>query len=138
MPAKKSTQPETPAARTHMVTGNVLHNGKLYFDGDSITFGAETSEEDIEWLKSKGLLAGEAAEERKLAQAMAEAQSGIRGMTKEEQLKLWRSYIRQAPSDRLATEKADARQKDDTEATRIGAIEENQQDSAEIVLESAE
>ncbi len=110
--------------RTHMVTGSLLHNGHHYVEGDTITFGPDMTDEQIQTLIDMGELDGPIAERKRIERELSEAQSGIASMSREEKIALWRTFNRSGQSNLLAAEKGEARIKDDTIGARAANIEE--------------
>lgn len=119
MPSKKST-----LARTHTAARHIIHSGKSYYKGDPITFGPETSDEDIQELLDNGTLQGLRAEELEREQIANEIGMKISGMSVDDQKKLFRLFDRKDLDALLAGEHREARIKEDADDARRANLEE--------------
>lgn len=77
--------------KTFIATGNILHNHKLYQEGDTITFEDGDSAETIEELQKAGNLGGKEGKAIARKRMMMEEQSGLTGMDDDQIARLWRT-----------------------------------------------
>lgn len=138
--------------RTFRVTGRLLYNHKLYQgpgdtnpDGDTITFGPEVSDAQIQEWKELGHLGGKHAVAMQRKAAAVEEQTGLTGMSNEEEAKLWSVVTRAKEATLLAREKAEAGKPETTEGQRKANIDEvlatpstGEQREAEILKQQTE
>lgn len=113
--------------RTHLVRHNILHDGKMYKKGDTITFGAETDAEQIRELLRMGYLDGAAADELDDDRKALEKDLGIHLMTDDEVEVLWKRFLSLTPDQRRALAQRDARTKTDADAARLATLDETPQ-----------
>lgn len=117
----------TRVKKTHLVRHNILHDGKMYKKGDTITFGPETEADQIRELLRMGYLDGAAADQVDDDRKALEKDLGIHLMTDDEVEVLWKRFLSLSPEERRALAQRDARQKTDADAARLANIDETPQ-----------
>lgn len=117
----------TRVKRTHLVRHNILHDGKMYKKGETITFGPESEADHIRELIRMGYLDGKEANQLDRDRERLEEDLGIHLMTDDEVEVLWKRFLSLTPEQRRELAQRDARQKTDADAARLANIDETAQ-----------